>query len=606
MGRRRALPFGAQVDADGTTRFRLWAPAAERVDLWLEDTGHALPMARDAEGWAELVTPEAPAGSRYRFRIDGAELVPDPASRFQPEDVHGPSEVVDPLAHGWADTGWAGRRPEELVVYELHLGTFSPAGTFAGAIAGLDHVASLGATAVEIMPVGEFPGGRGWGYDGVLLFAPESRYGRPEDLKRLVEACHARGLAVILDVVYNHFGPEGNYLGRYAPGFFSGRRTPWGDALNFDGPGAGPVRRFMVENALYWLEEFDMDGLRLDAVHAIHDRSEPHIVAEITRAIAAGPGRRRPLHLILENDDNTARWLTRGSPAVAQWNDDLHHGLHVLVTGERDGYYADHEPAIPALGRALAEGFTYQGERSAYRKRPRGEPSAALPPTAFVNFLQNHDQIGNRALGERITDLAAAEAVRAATAVLLLAPALPMLFMGEDWAAPEPFLYFSELGPDLGPAVTEGRRREFRRFREFADPAARARIPDPQAPDTMRRSVLDWTRLARPAHREWVEFHRMLLGVRRQEVVPLLAGDARPAAEWTPIGEAEGAAALGVTWRFPGRGTLRLVMNLGTHPAAHRGPGPDWGRRIYALGIDAVAWETLPPWSLAAYLEVPG
>ncbi|HEV8441047.1 MAG TPA: malto-oligosyltrehalose trehalohydrolase [Methylomirabilota bacterium] len=603
--RAHRMPFGAEVREDGTTRFRIWAPGARSVELWLEEPPRAFPMVRDSGGWAEFTTREAPPGARYRFRIDGQILVPDPASRFQPEDVHGPSEVVDPLAHGWTDTHWAGIPSSRLVFYELHVGTFTGAGTFAGIAERLDHLASLGITAVELMPVGDFPGRWGWGYDGVLPFAPDSRYGRPEQLKALVEACHAHGLAAFLDVVYNHFGPEGNYLHRYAPDFFSARhRTPWGDGLNFDGPGSEVVRAFMVHNALYWIEEFHLDGLRLDAVHAMRDDSDSHLLIELGGAVAAGPGRQRPVHLVLENDGNEARFLARdesGRPRYfqAQWNDDLHHTLHVLLTGERSGYYADYDPPLPALGRCLAEGFTYQGEPSRYRGRPRGEPTRGLPPTAFVGFLQNHDQIGNRAFGERITALATAEAVRAGTAVLLLAPPIPLLFMGEEWGAAEPFLFFSDLGPDLGSRVAEGRREEFARFPEFADPAVRRRLPDPQAAETRDRSVLDWSALGRAPHQEWLAFHRGLLQIREKEITPLLADAAAPGATFRALAD----TALEVAWTFPGERVLRLVANLGARAVTHPGPRLDWGRRLYGLGLPGPGWDALGPWSVAVYLQ---
>jgi len=519
--------------------------------------------------------------------------------------VHGASEVVVPLAYGWGDRAWAGLPPERLVFYELHVGTFTPDGTFRGVADRLDHLASLGVTAIELMPLADFPGRRGWGYDGVLLFAPEASYGHPDDLKALVDGCHARGLAVFLDVVYNHFGPEGNYLHRYAPAFFTPRhRSLWGDGINYDGPGAEIVRSFMIHNALYWLEEFHLDGLRLDAVNAIVDDSAAHLLVELGRAVADGPGRERPVHLVLENGANKARYLERAAgrrPLYrAQWNDDVHHALHVLLTGESGGYYEDYEPPLPHLGRCLTEGFAFQGERSGYRDGLRGEPSGHLPPTAFVGFLQNHDQVGNRAMGERITALASADAVRAATAILLLAPALPLLFMGEEWAAPEPFLFFSDLGSDLGPSVAEGRRREFARFPEFASPAMQERIPDPQAATTRARSVLDWGRLAGPEHQAWLALHRTLLRVRAQAIVPLLAGEPTPAASWKALGE----TAIEVAWKFPA-GTLRLVANLGAAPVAHLGPGPDWGRRLHALLLPEGGWLELPPWSAAFYLAGP-
>ncbi len=600
--RAHRMPFGAEVREDGTTRFRLWAPGAGQVELWLEEPARAVAMPRDAGGWAEYVTRDAPPGTRYRYRIDGDLLVPDPAARFQPGDVHGASEVVDPLAHPWTDTAWIGLPPERLVFYELHVGAFTPAGTYAGVAERLDHLVSLGVTALELMPLADFPGRWGWGYDGVLLFAPEASYGRPEDLKALVDAAHARGLAVFLDVVYNHFGPEGNYLHRYAPGFFNARhQTPWGDGVNYDGPGSEVVRAFMIHNALYWIEEYHLDGLRLDAVNAIVDESPRHLLVELARAVAEGPGRERRVHLVLENGANEARYLrpASGRRALyqAQWNDDVHHALHVLLTGETGGYYGDYQSPLPHLGRCLAEGFSFQGERSAYRDGARGEPSADLPPTAFVGFLQNHDQIGNRALGERIDALASPEAVRAATAVLLLSPGLPLLFMGEEWGAPEPFLFFSDLGPELGPLVSEGRRREFAGFPEFADPATRARIPDPQAESTFRRSVLDWTHAGAALHKDWLTFHQTLLALRVRAIAPLLADEPAPVSSWKALGD----TALEIAWTFPGD-TLRLVANLGAAPVPHEGPGADWGRRLYAVGLPSPTWSTLPPWSVALYL----
>jgi maltooligosyltrehalose trehalohydrolase len=601
--RAHAMPFGASVREDGTTRFRLWSPGASQVELWVEEPGRAIPMPRDAGGWAEYVTREAPAGTRYRYRIDGGMLVPDPAARFQPGDVHGASEVVDPLAYAWRDTAWRGLPPERLVFYELHVGTFTPAGTYAGVIERLDHLASLGVTAIELMPLAEFPGRRGWGYDGVLLFAPESQYGRPDALKALVDAAHERGIAVFLDVVYNHFGPEGNYLHRYAPGFFTPRhRSFWGDGINYDGPGSEVVRAFMIHNALYWLEEYHLDGLRLDAVNAIVDESTTHLLVELSRAVADGPGRQRSVHLILENGANESRYLEREAGRrllyQAQWNDDVHHALHVLLTGEAGGYYEDYQPPLSQLGRCLTEGFAFQGERSKYRGGLRGQPSGHLPPTSFVSFLQNHDQIGNRALGERITAIAPPEAARAATAIVLLSPALPLLFMGEEWAAPEPFLFFTDLGPDLGPSVAEGRRREFERFPEFADPAVRERIPDPQDPSAHQRSVLDWSRLGRPGHREWLEFHRTLLRLRARAIVPLLAGEPVPTATWKAIGD----TALEVSWAFPS-GTLRLLANLGPTAVPHPGPEESWGERFYASALPDGTWTELSPWSVGFYLS---
>ena len=570
--------------------------------VWLEEQGRAVPMPRDPQGWAALTTTEAPPGTRYRYQIDGAFLVPDPASRFQPDGVHGPSEVVDPLAHSWSDAEWTGIAIERLVFYELHVGTFTRAGTFAAAAERLDHLAALGVTAVELMPVGEFPGRRGWGYDGVLPFAPAARYGRPDDLKRFVDAAHARGLAVFLDVVYNHFGPEGNYLPHYAPAFFDPhRRTPWGAALNFDGAGSEIVRAFMVHNALYWLEEFHMDGLRLDAVQAISDESRSHVLAELAQVVAEGPGGERHVHLVLENERNEAHLLARdGAPLFsAQWNDDVHHALHALLTGERGGYYADYEPAAPALGRALTEGFVYQGEYSRYRGRPRGEPSGDLPPTAFVGFLQNHDQVGNRAFGERITVLAGPDAVQG----------------GHGRALPRSAASLAVHGPGMGrpralPLLQRPRgrtsARPSRRAGGASSPAspssptrdARGRIPDPQAPETWERSVLDWSLADQPAHREWLDFHRALLRIRHDEIVPLLEHPVAPRARWRRVGE----TALEVEWTFPLRRVLRLVANLGPAAVPHAGPRPEWGRSLYALELGRDGWAELPPWSVGWYL----
>ncbi|HEY2531095.1 MAG TPA: malto-oligosyltrehalose trehalohydrolase, partial [Xanthobacteraceae bacterium] len=426
MKRRYKTRFGAELEQDGV-RFRLWAPQAGAVALRLEGGSADLPMQKAFDGSFSLITREARAGTRYRYVVDGNPY-PDPASRRQPDGVHGPSEVVDPYAYDWSDQNWPGRLWLEVVVYELHLGTFSQSGDFAGAVRHLDYLRRLGVTAIELMPIAEFPGARNWGYDGAFLYAPSSRYGRPEELKALVEAAHSRGLAVLLDVVYNHFGPEGNYLPAVAPDFFTERhRTLWGAAIDFDGPRSRAVRDFFIDNALYWLEEYHFDGLRFDAVHAIFDDNAPDIIDEIGDAVRrAMPS--REIHLVLENDRNEARRLTRrnGRPErfTAQWNDDLHHILHVLITGDTAGYFGDYasDPA-GLLGRALADGFAYQGEASPFRNgEPRGGPSAALPPTAFVAFLQNHDQVGNHPFGTRLAARASEAALHAGLVIVMLSP----------------------------------------------------------------------------------------------------------------------------------------------------------------------------------------
>lgn len=566
-------------------------------------------MPRGDCGWHRLRSAEARAGALYQFRIDGELAVPDPASRFQPRDVHGPSEVIDPAAYAWLDAGWRGRPWRETVLYELHVGTFTPEGTYDGVVSKLDHLAKLGVTALELMPLSEAPGARNWGYDGVLPFAPEHRYGRPEALKRLVDAAHARGLMVFLDVVYNHFGPEGNYLHRYAPQFFTDRHaTPWGAAIDFDGPDSGPVRDYFIHNALYWLEEFHLDGLRLDAVHAIHDDSARHILDELADTVRAALPAERHIHLVLENDNNAARYLERdeaGRPHLytAQWNDDIHHVLHVALTGETGGYYEDYAEA-PArqLGRALAEGFAYQGEPSPHRGgRERGAPSAHLPPLAFVSFLQNHDQVGNRALGERIGQLVPDTALRAAIATILLAPSPPLLFMGEEWNAPEPFPFFCDFGPDLAEAVGDGRRREFARFPEFADPEACARIPDPLAAETYESTKLDWSKLTEHSHAEWLAFYRALLEIRRREIVPRL--DRFDSATW----HAHGAKTVEACWIVERGAVLRGIFSLSPFVVDGLDLAPT-GRPLFSTAPAAAAarpLRTLPPWFAAWYLDPP-
>jgi malto-oligosyltrehalose trehalohydrolase len=562
-----AMPFGAELQPDGGVRFRLWAPKHERMALRIEGEARTLQLERQAGGWHSLITRHAGAGSRYRYVLPDGMAVPDPASRYQPEDVHGPSEVIDPAAYRWQDLDWRGRPWVESVIYELHLGCFTAAGSFDAARERLRHVAELGATAIEIMPLSDFPGQRNWGYDGVLPFAPDASYGHPRELKALIDAAHALGLMVLIDVVYNHFGPEGNYLSLYAPEFFSSRHhTPWGAAINFDGGDSRTVRDFVVHNALYWLTEFHCDGLRLDAVHAILDESPLHILAELAqRTRAALPGRH--VHLLLENEHNETRWLERGrdrAPQLydAQWNDDLHHVLHVSASGDAEGYYADYIGQPRLLGRALAEGFAFQGEPMPYRGTTRGQPSAHLPPAAFVAFLQNHDQIGNRALGERITALAPAAAVRAVTAVYLLLPQIPMLFMGEEWHSRQPFLFFCDFGAELGEAVIRGRRQEFAHFAAFRDEAARARIPSPQAEESFQRSKLDWSLLEQPEAAATFSWYRDLLAVRRRHITPLLP---------SLLGGGEfqllGATALQVRWRTSDDTQLLLMANLGAESA---------------------------------------
>jgi maltooligosyltrehalose trehalohydrolase len=595
--RQHDMPFGAQLTAAGEVRFRLWAPAVQQVDVILYHTGgtQLLAMRALSGGWFALETAAARAGSLYRFRLDGVREVADPASRCNPQGVHGPSEVIDPSVFPWDDGGWRAPPWPAAVIYELHVGTFTPEGTFAGVAARLGHLAHLGVTAVELMPVAAFPGTRGWGYDGVLPYAPQRSYGTPQELKALIAAAHRCGLAVMLDVVYNHFGPEGNYLHWYAPQFFNERHvTPWGPAINFDGLDSAAVREFFIHNALYWLEEYHFDGLRLDAIHAVHDASEPHIVNEIARAARAAEGRSRTIYLTVENLDNAVRFLgAAGAPGTcdAQWNDDAHHCLHVLLSGETDSYYADYARQPHALlCRSLAEGFAYQGEVSRYAGGPRGESSTHLPPSAFVNFLQNHDQIGNRARGERLTALVPNEAaLRAAAAVLLLAPAPPLLFMGEEWAATEPFPWFCDFEPELAARVYAHRSREF------------PGCADPAAASTYASARLDWRRLAQPRHAQALAYHRQLLAIRHREIAPLLAQLRAGHCSRTEAG-----AAFTVEWAA-GAQVLRLSANLSAATAPLAGNAA--GRVIFATEGNAgaaLAGEQLAPWSVVWRLEHRG
>jgi malto-oligosyltrehalose trehalohydrolase len=576
-----ASRFGPLLSDNGVT-FRLWAPAARAVNLVLDRKKIAMPKGGE---WFVLNVRQARAGARYRFEIDGDIEIPDPASRFQPDDVAGPSEVID-HRYEWRCSDWKGRPWHEGVFSEIHVGTFTREGTFRVTIEKLDHLAATGITALELMPLADFPGRWNWGYDGVLPFAPDSRYGRPEDLKALVDAAHARGLMVFLDVVYNHFGPEGNYLGRIAPRFFSDAQTPWGGAIDYRVP---DVRRFAVENAVHWLRDYRFDGLRLDAVHAIVAPGEPDILRELSLTVGAlAREGGRHIHLVLENADNVASLLApdEDPPAGhyrAQWNDDYHHAWHVLLTGEDAGYYRDYD-AGQHVARTLAEGFAYQGEPSPHRKgKPRGELSGHLPPLAFVDFLQNHDQIGNRPLGERLTVLAKPAALAAALSVLLLQPAPPLLFMGEEWGATEPFPFFCDFQGDLAQAVRTGRRRE------FAEAYARhgEEIPDPLSAATRASAVPDWNALAKPAHAERLALVRSLLDVRKRSIVPLLP-------EIKSRGEASFASGLlRARWRA-GAKSLQLLANLSDKNA--RRPGACGGEPIWG----GEPPQTLSSWSVYA------
>lgn len=535
------LPFGAELVGPSHTHFRLWAPSVDAVMLEVE--GEAFPMDPRSAGWFEAEV-ACGAGARYRFII-GGQAVPDPASRAQHGDMDGPSLVVDPSVYVWHNPSWNGRPWHEAIIYELHVGV---CGGYRGVAARLPELTDLGVTAIELMPVAEFPGARNWGYDGVLPFAPEASYGSPDELKALVDRAHDLGLMIFLDVVYNHFGPAGNWLGTYATPFFrTDLTTPWGPAIDFR---RREVRDFFIANALYWLMEYRFDGLRLDAVHAIPDQDW---IAELAARVHATVEPGRQVHLVIEHEDNAASLL--GSGIAAQWNDDGHHALHVLLTGETDSYYRDYsEGPAQHLARCLAEGFAYQGEPSPHRGgRPRGQPSTHLPPTSFVLFLQNHDQIGNRAFGERLTRLADPDSLRAATALLLLAPQIPLLFMGEEWGVQAPFLYFTSHAEALARAVRNGRRREFAAFPAFADEARRAAIPDPNEPSTFTCS----NPFARPGDETAFAYVRALLGIRHTHIVPRLPGSRAIDAK------AAGAAAVLARWRMGDGAMLTIAANLG-------------------------------------------
>jgi malto-oligosyltrehalose trehalohydrolase len=573
-----ATRFGPLLTERGV-QFRLWAPNAKIVELMI-DGPHV--MQRDG-GWFMLDAAAVTAGTRYQFRIDGELTIADPASRSQPGDVNGPSEVID-HAYDWQCTDWKGRPWQEASFLELHVGTFTREGTFRAVIDKLDHVVATGITAIELMPLADFPGRWNWGYDGVLWFAPDSAYGRPDDLKALIDAAHQRGLMVFLDAVYNHFGPEGNYLGRIAPSFFSKAQTPWGRAIDYAVP---EVRTFAIENALMWLRDYRFDGLRLDAVHAIATPGEPHILNALSTAVgelAHDSGRH--IHLVLENDDNRASLLApleeppRGRYR-AQWNDDYHHAWHAWLTGETFGYYGDYKDSTRHIARTMAEGFAYQGEKSPHRGgAKRGENSKELSPLAFVNFLQNHDQIGNRARGERLTSLAPAAMIEAALTILLLSPAPPLLFMGDEWGAQQPFPFFCDFKGDLANAVREGRKREF--AEAYADD--KVEVPDPLAETTMRSAKLDWS----VAKGERLDLTTALLRTRREHIVPLLR-DLLPGAATASFD----GTVLQAEWRAA-KTALRIAATFSDAPAPK-------------LAADTLIWERSSrdpahPWTIIAGL----
>lgn len=608
-----SMPFGSHIRPEGGVCYRIWAPSAGRMDLCLHIKNSMvleLPMKKTGGGWFETVHDDSGPGTSYQFKTETGMLVPDPCSRFQAGDVHGPSLVYDPASFCWQDGDWPGRPWEEAVIYELHVGTFSPQGTYQGVTQRLDYLAQLGVTAIELMPIAQFPGRFNWGYDGTLLFAPCNIYGTPDQLKEMIQTAHAKGIMVFLDVVYNHFGAEGNYLHVYArEAFFNeDQHTPWGSAINFDGPQSRTVRDFYIANALYWLEEYHFDGLRFDAVHAIFDNSRPDILEEIAMQVRQGPGTKRHIHLVLENDQNKTKYLERtpeGRTRLydAQWNDDIHHACHVLLTEETAGYYMDYaDSPLSCLIRCLSEGFAYQGEISEYRNGTvRGESSGHLPPAGFVSFLQNHDQVGNRAFGERLLRLCAPEDMLVAAALLLLAPSPPLLFMGEEFAAETPFYFFSDFGPELAESVTDGRRNEFAKFSQFSDPKTRERIPDPNSDKTFTTSKLDWSRIGEGMNRNFLANYREILRCRRLEIMPRLKGMAGGKADFLPLG----SKAFQGRWVLGDGARLTVLFNLGPGTVKHKGTGPT-GSILYRYPRDGGKTrqgEIIPPGSITWLLD---
>jgi maltooligosyltrehalose trehalohydrolase len=555
----RRLSAGAEV-VPGGVHFRVWAPARRQVDVRVETGARGLhPLAPERDGWFAGRVAGLRSGARYRYRLDGGDAFPDPVSRYQPEGPHGPSEVVDPSRFRWSDAGWPGLRPDGQVLYELHVGTFTAEGTFEAAARELGALAELGVTAVELLPVAEFAGRFGWGYDGVDLYAPTHLYGGPDGLRRFVDRAHALGLGVILDVVYNHCGPEGCFLKEFAPEYFSTRYSgEWGEPFNFDGDGSAPVRAFVVENAAYWISEFHLDGLRLDATQGIFDASERHVLSDLSeRCRDAGGG--RGVLLVAENepqDTALVRPVDEGGRGLdMMWNDDFHHSAVVALTGRREAYYSDHRGSPQELLSAAKHGFLFQGQRYAWQGKRRGTSTRGLPPRAFVAFLENHDQVANSPHGERLRTRTSAGRWRAMTALLLLGPWTPMLFQGAERAATQPFLYFADYRGELLRAVRAGRAAFDRQFPSTAGRDMRDRLADPSAPETFARCKLGHAEA--PASRAALALHRDLLELRRTD--PVLRVDGAAGID----GAVLGAEALCLRWTGPSGRDRLLVVNLG-------------------------------------------
>ena len=564
----RRLPIGAEPPPDGGVHFRLWAPLCREIAAEVEGLPPA-PLASEPGGYFSRLVDGARPGMRYRFRADGSsEAWPDPATRFQPDGPHGPSEIIDAGTFRWTDAEWRGRNREELVIYEMHIGTFTPERTWRAAERELPKLAELGITCLELMPVSEFPGKFGWGYDGVDLFAPTRLYGRPDDFRAFVNRAHALGLAVILDVVYNHLGPDGNYLKCFSESYFTDRyKNEWGEAVNFDGPDSGPVREFVLANVRYWIEEYHLDGLRLDATQQMFDGSDDHILAAIVREARLAGGGRNTI-VIGENETQQARLLRRpahdGYGLDALWNDDFHHSAMVALTGRREAYYTDYRGRPNEFVAAAKYGFLYQGQRYVWQKKPRGTPALDLPAESFVVFLQNHDQIANSIAGSRLHQLTSPGRWRAMTAFLLLMPGTPMLFQGQEFAASSPFLYFADHKPELRRPVRRGRREFLGQFPSMATTEIGEQLADPSDDDSFRRSTLNPAE--REAHATALALHRDLLALRRDD--PVLSR--RPA-------KVDGAVLGARAWLlrfFSEEGDRLLLVNLGADQTLRPGPEP--------------------------------
>ncbi|HEU4683901.1 MAG TPA: malto-oligosyltrehalose trehalohydrolase [Nitrospira sp.] len=560
--------LGAHVEEDGV-RFCVWAPKRARVDVVLEDDGRSFPLLKDETGYFSGLVPIAKAGMSYRYRVDNGESYPDPCARYQPQGPHGPSLIVDPRSYEWRATDWPGLRMNGQVLYELHVGTLTPEATLDAAITQLDELKDCGVTAVEIMPVAEFPGRWNWGYDGVSLFAPAHVYGDPHALRRFVDAAHERGLGVILDVVYNHFGPDGNYLLSYSDAYVTDRHpNEWGQAVNFDGPGSHGVREFVLQNACHWIEEYRLDGLRLDAIHAIFDDSPVHILAELSQRARAAAGD-RPIVLVAECESQQIQAIQPidqgGWGLDGIWSDDFHHIGRVALTGRSEAYYSDYRGTAQELLSVVKQGFVYQGQRSGWQQKGRGTVVTDEPAQGFVFYLQNHDQVANHLHGERIHELTSAARYRALAALMLLAPQTPLLFMGQEFGASSPFLFFADHRPELAPLVYEGRKKFLSEFPAYATPEAQDAVPDPADVATFERSRLDLRERAR--HAPLYRFHRDLLRLRREDMV--IARQDRRAID----GAVLGAQALALRYCTKSDDDRLLIVNLG--PDLHFVPAPE-------------------------------